>query len=146
MRITPIVMIALMMDIFIMFGAPALVGSAPIPLGGHILGEFVSGDMAHPDELTLETSNVVGWLDYETDGGTISQLISTIIGVAAVVAIFATFLAELVLGLITFPFTLFKDFGLMNSAGSAMFAVILSALYMLLNITAAIELTSGRGT
>lgn len=146
MRITPIVLIAMFMDIFILFGAPALIGESAQPLGGHILGEFVEGDMAHPDELEMRTENVLSWFSYESDGGTISQLISTIVGVAAVVAIFAAFLANLVLGLITFPFTLFMEFGLATTPGGAMFSVILASLYMLLNITAAIELTSGRGT
>lgn len=147
MRITPIVLIALMMDVFILFGAPALVGDAPKPLTGHILGEFVTGDMSHPDNLTLDSGGVLGWINVNSGGeGIISDTLSSIVGVAAVVAIFAAFLTELVLGLITFPFTVFTQFGLTGTPGSAMFAVILASLYMLLNITAAIELTSGRGT
>jgi len=146
MRITPIVLIALMMDIFILFGAPALVGDAARPLGGHILGEFVAGDMAHPNELTMRTDNVMSWINMDTGGGVISQTLTSIIGVAAIVAIFAVFLAQLVFGLITFPFTLFTSFGLAATPGGAMFAIIIASLYMLLNITAAIELTSGRPT
>jgi hypothetical protein len=147
MRITPIVMIALMMNIFVLFGAPALVGDAPKPLAGHLLGEFVSGDMAHPTNLTMRTSNVVGWIDTTGGGsGLFSTLVGSIVSVAAVVVVFATFLAQIVLGMITFPFTIFTQFGLTGTPGSAMFAVILASVYMLLNITAAIELTSGRPT
>ena len=142
MRITPIVLVALMMDIFIFFGAPALVGDAPQPFSsGTLLGKFYTGDMNHADEITMNKDNITGWVNLTPQQGITSDILSSIMTVVATIDIFLTFITGIVINAITFPFDLLWRYHL-----NTMFAVIAGAIYSLLNITAIIELASGRRT
>lgn len=141
MRITPVLLIALVMDIFVIFGIPAIIGDVPADLTGHILGSFVSGDASHPDSLEFKNSTVLSWVNLEPGGDIFSELVAGIVGILATIQIFITFITLFVFKMITFPYDL-----LMNYHLPTMYAIILGSIYSLLNITAVIELASGRGT
>ena len=144
MKITGILLIALVMDAFLLFGIPALMpGAGAQPLEGHLLGKFVVGDMAHPDELEMNKTGISAWVNLVPQGaGIISDVLSTLVSVIATIAIFITFAVDIVIGLIAFPFTLFTTY----LPNSPVFAVLIGAIYVLVNTTALITLASGRDT
>jgi hypothetical protein len=138
-NITPIVLIALVMDIFVIFGVPALIGPTPMVLSDHILGVFVFGDAANSSSLHINETGVTDLVSTSTGGGSMNLLEMAWSGIA-VAATLVNFIARLIINMITFPFDL-VNFGL-----PSMWAVILGSIYALLNITALAQLITGRST
>jgi len=140
MRVTTVVLMALMIDAFVLFGVPYMLFDSPQPLGNSPIGAFVAGDMSHPDELTMQEDNATKWVNWDTNIPVVSEILGGIIGLSSLISLFIEF-GRLIISMVTFPFDLFKVYGL-----PAMWAVLIGVIYYAINITAAIQLGSGRQT
>jgi hypothetical protein len=143
MKVTPIVIYAVILDIFMLFGVFYLMPAAP-GLGAigsdHPLSQFVAGNYSDPDSLTIEYQHAPVWANFLSNIPFVGDLVASVVTANFFVGVIASF-GILVMGMLTFPFTLAQTYHL-----PVLFTVLFGAIYYILNIAALVGLLSGRAT
>ena len=143
MRVTVVLVFALLLDAFILFGVPYMLPADPGAgaISDRPLSKFITGNYSDPDTLELKYENAPEWVNLLTNIPIIGEFMaSTVSGVTLFMGLVADF-GVLIMGLILFPFTLSRLYGLQVA-----YSVIFGVLYYAINLTALLQLVAGRAT
>ena len=143
MKITPVLIFAVILDIFMLFGTVYLLPTSPglgSISGDHPLSQFISGNLSDPSTLTLQYQRAPQWANFLSNIPFVGDLVASVVTANFFVGVIADF-GILVMGMIVFPFTLAQTYHL-----PILFAALFGVIYYILNISALVGLLSGRAT